>query len=199
MAQLGLLALVIYTLLTTLGILGQTIQSCSSLINTLQLPLNVKVLLSQAYPDNTTFQDPFSLSFPQPVPSLPAFCRVYVNISTSATSRTLFEVWLPLKGWNLRYMTVGNGGAAGGVNYPGLGVGLRAGFAVASTDTGHNSTVIDGGWLALGEEVEIDFGYRAVHLSTVYAKSITTQFYGKGIYHSYWSGCSSGGYLRREI
>ena len=192
-----MLRLLLFSVFTSLFVGGQaqTAQdTCSQLINSLQLPSDVTLILTQPYPDNTTFQDPFSLSFPQPVPSLPAFCRVYANISTSPTSRILFEVWLPLKQWNLRYLTVGNGGAAGGVNYPSMGVGLRAGFAVASTDTGHNSSVIDGAWIALGPEVNIDFGFRAVHLTIVYAKSITKQFYGRGIYHSYYAGCSSGGY-----
>jgi feruloyl esterase len=170
-----------------------TTQTCSDLIKTLQLPANVTIILTEPYPDNSTFQDPFSLSFPQPAPQLPAFCRVYCNISTSPSSRTLFEVWLPFKTWNLRYLTVGNGAGSGGVNYPSMGVGLRAGFAVASTDCGHNSTGIDGAWEALGPEVAIDFGFRSVHLTTVYAKSITKQFYNTGIYHSYYAGCSSGG------
>jgi feruloyl esterase len=83
-------------------------------------------------------------------------------------------------------VTVGNALGAGGINYAGMGVGLRA-------DCGHNSTLIDGTWESLGVEVAIDFGDPAVHLSTVYAKSITAQFYKKGIYHSYYAGRSSDG------
>jgi feruloyl esterase len=172
---------------------AQTPQQCSDLISTLELTADTTLILTQPYPDNTTFVDPTDLSFPQPVPNLPAFCRVYANISTSPTSRTLFEVWMPLTTWNTRYMTVGNAAGAGGINYASMGVGLRAGFAVASTDAGHNSSLIDGAWESLGPEVAIDFGWRAVHLTTVYAKSITTQFYNKEIYYAYYGGCSSGG------
>jgi feruloyl esterase len=172
---------------------AQSAQTCSDLLTSLNLTSDVKLILTAPYPDNTTFLDPYSLSYPQPAPNLPAFCRVYANISTSPTSRTLFEVWLPLNTWNGRYMTVGNGAGSGGVNYPAMGISLRAGFAVASTDAGHNSTGIDGAWESLGPEVAIDFGYRAVHLTTVYAKSITTQFYKTDIKHAYYTGCSSGG------
>jgi feruloyl esterase len=62
-----------------------------------------------------------------------------------------------------------------------------------STDAGHNSSIFDGAWEGLGPEVTIDFGWRAVHLSTVYAKEITTQFYGTNFTHAYYTGCSSGG------
>ena len=187
-----------------LGMCAPTADQCTNLIHSLNLDSSVKILVTQAYPDNTTFQDPYSLSYPNPAPNLPAFCRVYANITTSASSASLFEVWLPLNTWNGRYLTVGNGGAAGGVNYPAIGVGIRAGFATASTDGGHNSTGFDGAWQAASREVITDFGWygtygpdltsrRAVHLTTVYAKSITTQFYGKNYSKSYYTGCSSGG------
>src|SRR5579859_3521753 len=137
----------------------QNAQTCSDLMNTLKLDSSVKLILTSAYPDNSTFQDPYSQAYNAPAPYLPAFCRVYANISTSPTSATLFEVWMPLETWNGRFLTVGNGGGAGGVNYPSLGQGLRAGYATCSTDCGHNSTVIDGFWQALGEQVAIDFGW----------------------------------------
>jgi feruloyl esterase len=133
--------------------------TCAGLIETLNLNASVKIILTEAYPNNSTFQDPYSLSYPTPAPFLPEFCRVYANISTSPFSASLFEVWMPIATWNGRYMTVGNGGAAGGVAYPALGAGLRAGYAVASTDGGHNSSVIAGDWQADNEEVIIDFGW----------------------------------------
>jgi feruloyl esterase len=104
-----------------------TAQQCSDLIKNLNLPPSVKILFTTAYPDNSTIVDPTDLSFPQPAVELPALCRVSANISTSPTSRTLFEVWLPLNTWNDRYLTIGNGGGAGGINYAGMGVGVRKG------------------------------------------------------------------------
>jgi len=136
-----------------------TAQTCSDLINNLKLDGSVNLILTSPYPDNTTFQDPYSLAYSSPAPYLPAFCRVYANISTSSSSATLFEVWMPLETWNGRFLTAGNGGAAGGVNYPALGQGLRAGFATCSTDGGHNSSIDDGSWQSLGEQVSFDFGW----------------------------------------
>lgn len=40
---------------------------------------------------------------------------------------------------------------------------------------------------------QIDFGHRAVHLSTTYAKAIAKQYYGQKSKYNYWIGCSSGG------
>lgn len=66
-------------------------------------------------------------------------------------------------------------------------------MAVASTDTGHNGTAFDGTFALAGPETQIDFGYRAVHLTTVYSKKIVEAYYGKKQDYSYWLGCSSGG------
>ena len=75
--------------------------------------------------------------------------------------------------------------------YPALANGLSRGYAVASTNTGH-----DGGdaKFALGHpEKLIDFAYRAVHEMTVSGKAITKAFYEKSPSRAYWNGCSSGG------
>ena len=45
-------------------------------------------------------------------------------------------------------------------------------LAVASTDTGHNSSSMDGTFAMSGPEVLIDFGHRAVHLTAKYSKQI---------------------------
>ena len=193
--MVSLLTQILFLLVPCVGLIScqPTAEQCANLTATLKLDPSVKIILTEPLPDNYTFQDPYSLSYPQPAPNLPAFCRVYCNITASPSSRTLFEVWMPLNTWNGRFMFVGNGGGAGGVAYPAMGAALRANFSTVSTDGGHNSTVTDGSWQALGPEVAIDFGYRALQLSSIYGKSITTQFYGENITYSYYSGCSSGG------
>lgn len=65
--------------------------------------------------------------------------------------------------------------------------------AVASTNTGHYGGSFDGTFAAGNPQSQIDFGYRAVHLTTVYSKEIIDLFYGKKASYSYWLGCSSGG------
>lgn len=69
----------------------------------------------------------------------------------------------------------------------------KYGFAVASTNTGHYGGSFDGTFAVENPESQIDFGYRAVHLTTVYAKEVVNLFYGEKQKYSYWLGCSSGG------
>ena len=119
--------------------------------------------------------------------NLPSFCRVVGTIRPTSDSAIGFELWLP-DPWNGRYLQSGNGGFAGHINYDGLAPGLRDGFAVASTDDGHTG---DDASFALGHpEKLIDYGYRAVHLSSEKAKTIVSTYYGQGQLRSYFSGCS---------
>ena len=45
-------------------------------------------------------------------------------------------------------------------------------MAVASTDTGHNNSGLDSAFGINNPESLIDFGHRAVHLTTVYSKKV---------------------------
>lgn len=130
-----------------------------------------------------------------PVIDLPAFCRFAANITTSERSKVDFEVWLPLSSvWSGRFVMVGNGGDAGNIYANNMAVPLdKYKLAVASTNTGHFGNSGDGTFAANNTESAIDFGYRAVHLTTVYSKEIIDLFYGKKASYSYWLGCSSGG------
>jgi feruloyl esterase len=69
---------------------------------------------------------------------------------------------------------------------------LQLGFAIAGTDDGHEG---GGGaaWAIGHPEKLIDFGYRAVHQTSVQAKAIVRAFYGKEAARSYFVGCSDGG------
>ena len=69
--------------------------------------------------------------------SLPEFCRVQGVSKPSTDSHIEFEVWLPVSGWNGKYQGAGNGGFGGEINYAEMAAALNAGFATASTDTGH--------------------------------------------------------------
>jgi feruloyl esterase len=124
--------------------------------------------------------------------SLPAFCRVAATLTPVSDSEIKIEVWLPETGWNGNLQSVGNGAWAGTISYPALGTALTAGYATASTDTGHSggnpATFVPG-----HPEKVIDFSYRAVHEMTVAAKAIITARYGSNPKYSYWNGCSTGG------
>lgn len=124
---------------------------------------------------------------------LPAFCRVAGVIRPTGDSDIRFEVWLPRSDWNGRYQQVGNGGLAGSVLYQNLAPQLQQGFAVASTDDGHQASELDGSW-ALGHPEKVrDFGHRAVHLTSMVGKLLVAAFYGREAAYSYFTACSEGG------
>jgi feruloyl esterase len=139
------------------------------------------------------FVPPGATAPPTSAKDLPAFCRVMATLKPAKDSDIKIEVWLPLKEWNGKYRGQGNGGFAGSIIYPSMGVAIAEGFATASTDTGHAATPIDASW-ALGHPDKIvDFGWRAIHEMTVKAKAIIQAFYGEPIKRSYFSACSNGG------
>jgi len=77
------------------------------------------------------------------------------------------------------------------ISYAALADAVRAGYASASTDTGH---VGGRGTFALGHpEKLIDFAWRSEHEMTVTAKAVIAAFYGSAPSRSYWNGCSTGG------
>ncbi len=122
---------------------------------------------------------------------LPAFCKVTATLKPSSDSDIKIEVWMPAEGWNGKLEAVGNGAWAGSISYPAMAAALAAGFATASTDTGHEGN--NAAFIAGHPEKLIDFAYRAVHEMTIAAKSIIAAEYGRGPKYSYWNGCSSGG------
>lgn len=127
------------------------------------------------------------------VSGLPAFCRVVGSIHPESDSDIRFEVWLPEQGWDGRFNGANSGGFAGYINYMDLSAALRAGQASAGSDTGHAASPSDGAW-AQGHPAKVrDYGWRAVHLTTVAAKQLIAAFYGRGPEYSYFIGCSNGG------
>jgi feruloyl esterase len=123
--------------------------------------------------------------------SLPAFCRVAATLTPSSDSDIKIEVWLPSAKWNGKFQAVGNGGWAGSISYAALAAALAAGYATASTDTGH---VGNSGAFALGHPEKVtDFSYRSVHEMTLKAKTVIDAFYGTRPTLSIWNGCSQGG------
>jgi feruloyl esterase len=123
--------------------------------------------------------------------NLPAFCRVALAIKPTSDSDIKSEVWLPMAGWNGKFLAVGNGAWGGSIQYAALGDGLRRGYAVASTDTGHTGT--DASFVIGHPEKLIDFGYRSVHETAVQGKATAAALYGTAPRFSYFNGCSGGG------
>ena len=133
---------------------------------------------------------------PNPLTNLPPFCRVMGEIAPTGDSHILFELWLPIDHWNGRFTGVGNGGWAGTINYRDMAGEIRRGDASVSTNTGHAEIPgLDMAKFAFGHPEQLaDFAYRSVHETTEKGKALATAFYGKAPSHSYWMGCSSGGY-----
>ena len=90
-----------------------------------------------------------------------------------------------------KFQAVGNGGWAGVISYSAMAEAVRAGYAAASTDTGHTG---GGAAFVFGHpEKLIDFAWRSEHEMTVKAKTVIQTFYGSAPTLSYWNGCSTGG------
>jgi hypothetical protein len=126
--------------------------------------------------------------------SLPTFCRVALTVSPQVN----IAVWLPAAGtYNHRFQAVGGGGYAGSISYGAMANALRAGYATASTDTGHPASA--GGTFALNpdgtlnEQLIEDFASRSLFELTKKAKTLIAAYYGEAAAYSYWNGCSTGG------
>jgi feruloyl esterase len=120
-----------------------------------------------------------------------AFCRVALTMTPTPDSDIKAEVWLPIKGWNQKLEAVGNGDAAGVISYAAMADAISRGFATTSTDTGHVGNTM--AFALRHREKYVDYGYRALHETTVKAKMIVRRFYAAPARLAYWNGCSQGG------
>ncbi|KXT13622.1 hypothetical protein AC579_9762 [Pseudocercospora musae] len=166
---------------------------CSSQAIQQFLPSNATIKSASWVPENGTFNvSPSNIAYPISPAGLRALCAIEVCVTSSPTSSFNFGLFLP-NDWNERFLAVGNGGFAGGINWLGMGAGVGYGFATMSTDTGHNSTADDLTWSLDAPESKIDWGYRAMHESIVTSKAIVSAYYGSASTYNYYSGCSTGG------
>jgi feruloyl esterase len=124
-----------------------------------------------------------------PFSTLPAFCRVVATLRPSAASDIHMEMWMPIAGWNGHFRGTSPNGLGGVINYNAMGVGLTDGFAVASTDTGHQGG--DTAWMQIPDKVT-DFAGRAMHETTVVGKALTAAYYGTPHKYSYMIECGGG-------
>src|SRR3954464_6483094 len=125
--------------------------------------------------------------------TLPAFCRVEATARPTSDSEIKFEVWIPpADAWNGKLEGVGNGGYSGAIGYAAMAAGLRRGYSVVSTDTGHAGDDMKFGQ-AHPEKI-VDWAYRSVHVMTDTSKLIVRIAQGKFADRAYFVGCSSGGH-----
>ena len=117
--------------------------------------------------------------------------------SQESSMRHQFEVWMPLENWNGRFQGLGLGAFWGALPYGGMAQSLEKGYAVGGTDTGHQSSD-DGTWAmsggGLNTVIVADWAHRGIHEMTVKSKAIVAEAIRRPAQHSYFTGCSSGGY-----
>jgi hypothetical protein len=154
---------------------------------------------SLGLPNDTVFDTPSSQSDPI------NHCEVigYINPRTGEDGKDYaigFHLRLP-DDWNESFYFQGGGGTDGNLGDAMGGYALSMGYAVVSTDGGHDNTIdFDpnaGGTAAFGldPQARIDYGYNALDQVTQTAKVIINSYYhpDQHIMHSYFVGCSNGG------
>ena len=141
----------------------------------------------------------------------PAHCKVtgLLNERTGSDGRRYaisFEMRLP-QGWNKRFLHQVNGGSDGVVK-PAFGEvnatlpdALARGFAVISSDAGHNAEdpanaaagLARGNVFGLDMQARRDYGYAATAALWPVAQGLIAQHYGEKPQRNYMAGCNNGG------
>ncbi len=121
--------------------------------------------------------------------STPSYCYAKGVISPAIG----YHVQLPLpENWNGRFLNWGDGGKDGDLDFADHRV--AEGYAVANSNMGHDSGSEPGASFGFNNrQAEINFGYRAVHLTVNAAKTLIKAYYGEDPQYSYHEGCSTGG------
>lgn len=127
-------------------------------------------------------------------------CEVNVTLSHgNDNDMVMVQTWLPLQGWNHRFLAVGGGAWLAGQGTVDLALPATNGYATSSTDGGlGDNPYTPAGW-ALNPNGSINtallnnFAHRSIHDMAVVGKAVTASFYEESAARAYWSGCSTGG------
>ena len=130
----------------------------------------------------------------------------YCDIKGMIAPQTHFEMKLPDKTWQGRYLQNGCGGYCGAVSAQSFpqpcDTELGGDFAMATDDEGHTSDSGIGGaglFAFNSQDLRQEYGYESEHSLAVVAKAIIKDFYGVGPNYSYFDGCSDGGREAMEV
>jgi feruloyl esterase len=189
LACAGVVFCATYSAIVALGAPQAPSDKCSDLKNTFSQP-NTTITSAQTTPAGT-FRPVNPGANATPVTGLPSFCRVIATLTPTSGSQIGIEVWMPTTGWNGKLQSIGNHNLGGVIYYGDMGLELMRNYAVASSDTGHVGN--EAQWGAGHPEKVADFGWRAVHQTTVTAKALIAGFYSANPRYSYFNGCSMGG------
>ncbi|KAH7069862.1 putative feruloyl esterase B precursor [Paraphoma chrysanthemicola] len=129
-----------------------------------------------------------------------SFCRILGQIPYGPNNTLNFEVWLPeAENYNERYLSIGNGGFGGVIDYRSMAAYLNAGFSVGGCDAGHltseNGPSRPGAYVPfLNSYAQTKAWIRdSIAMFSAPAKAITASFYDCPPKKAYYAGCSTGG------
>jgi len=161
--------------------------------------------------DNTTIAsakeiadgEPIGQFGPIPIPPQPSHCVVEGKINKHMGADGVeygdrFQLRLP-DAWTGRFLYQGGGGLDGILNpavgpvRPGFQTALARGYAVVSTDAGHQGKNTLDGAFGSDPEARADYLYRSTKLVAEVAEKIIAKYYGRKSAHAYMAGCSTGG------
>lgn len=126
------------------------------------------------------------------------FCDVSAHITVTGARHSVSVINLRLQvptSWNGRYVQLGGGGFCGTIPTAGGGGDepLKAGYAVASDDTGHKGNALDASFGFRNDAAQQTWGRLSEHLTALAAKQILRHVAGTVPVRSYFVGCSTGG------
>jgi hypothetical protein len=109
-----------------------------------------------------------------PAGDQPTLCRANGVLEPEV----LFEVRMPVTGWNGKLLVTGCSDFCSGLEIHGMEDALTLGYAAATTAVGNRAAAA---------------GARGTHLATLAAREIVTNYYGNRPGYVYFRGCSTGG------
>lgn len=113
-----------------------------------------------------------------------------MNVTTSEQSGIRLEAWFP-QNYTGRFLSTGNGGDGGCIQYPDLDYTTSLGFAAVGANNGHDG--MTGVPFLNNPDVITDFAWRSLHTGVVVGEQLPALFYGAPQNKSYYLGCSTGG------
>ncbi len=135
------------------------------------LPAGQTTIIGTTAPGTTTpVFGTFTGNIPVPI------CRVRGVIKPTSVSNIIFEAWMPVSGWNGKFLVSGRGGTAGSLGLSDLATSVGQGYAGATSDTGHQSN--DSAFALVSDELVEDFAHRGYHVTTQVGKQVIAAYYG---------------------
>jgi feruloyl esterase len=171
-------------------------RSCAALANWTGNPADLTISEARFYPNRSIAARPGAEV------TLPPHCHVAGSFErrTGVEGKEYaigFALNLPAN-WNGRFLFQGGGGLNGAVREPvgaqaaGERSALERGFAVVSTDSGHQGSGFDGSFMA-DQQALLNFQFQANAKTAEATLPIVEKLYGTAPHHKYFVGCSTGG------